>query len=150
MVARMKSANGTRIILGIIALVFTMGASKGEPPLGPQNAPEPASGSSPSASDFVRLPQDMHCSLHNVQTTYGFGKDGEMRAQVVSIKTITCRIKGPEKDVPLVDTKVAGGILSTKNFCNFRVTQAGTPGVNPLLEVQSDKLQALREFLQTK
>jgi hypothetical protein len=107
--------------------------------------------------DFVVLPQDVHCLLHDTQTTFGFGKNGEMKVQLSAIKAITCRINGPEKDVPLIGIQPDGTVL-TKDFGRLKITNRNQmdPGtfrasiILERIEIQIGKLKSFIEFLKGK
>jgi hypothetical protein len=111
----------------------------------------------PATGKFVALPQDIHCLLHDTQTTFGFGANGEMKGQLSSVKAITCQINGPEKDVPLVGIQPDGTVL-TKDFGRLKITMKNQ--VDPVtsrgsiiferIEIQSGKLKSFREFLLVK
>ena len=94
--------------------------------------------------DFVVLPQDVHCSLHDTKTTFGF-ENGKPKGQLTSVKAITCRINGPEKDVPLVGIQPDGSVL-TKDFGRLKIPM-GSTGYERI-EIQVGQLKSFREFLQ--
>jgi hypothetical protein len=106
---------------------------------------------------FVTLPQDIQYLLHDATTTFGF-VNGELKGKLSSVKAITCHIDdSPEKDIPLVGIQPDGTLL-TKDFGKLKiymknevdpVTSRGSVVVEHI-EIQSDMLKSLREFLQGK
>jgi hypothetical protein len=103
---------------------------------------------------FVILPQDIHCLLHDSTTSFLF-KNGNLKAQLSSVKAITCQINGPEKDVPLVGIQPDGTVL-TKDFGRLKITMGNRvdPGtlrgsiIFEFIEIEIGKLKSFREYLQ--
>ncbi|MBN1606553.1 MAG: hypothetical protein JW940_07955 [Polyangiaceae bacterium] len=104
--------------------------------------------------EFVVLPPDIHCLLHDSTAAFTVGADGQLKGQPSAVKAITCEIKGPQKDVPLVGVQPDGTVL-TKDFGRLRISLKNDMAPGSLqsaihierIEIQSDKLKAFREFL---
>jgi hypothetical protein len=118
--------------------------------IGQQVAAQKAA-SANAAPAFVPMPDDIHCSFHNLNFVMSFGKNGTMVTNVNSVEQVTCQITGnspgTEKEVPLTSTKVVNGMLPTKSFGDMKLkTESISSGVT--VSIRHDKLQSFRAFLQ--
>ncbi len=118
------------------------------------SVPSPTETTDTATLTFVNLPQNIHCLTHDADISFSIASS---EAQIQSLRAFTCRINGPEKDVPLVGPQSDGTVL-TKDFgrfkipVKFQVNLARQKGklTYGRFQIQSDKLKSFREFLQAR
>jgi hypothetical protein len=105
-----------------------------------------------AAPVFVPLPDDIHCSLHNLMSDYSFGENRLQGKTLVSVKKVTCQITGnspgQEKEIPLASTEITLGMLPTKDFGALKLSTENRMDSGVTTSIRRDKLQSFRAFLE--
>jgi hypothetical protein len=98
---------------------------------------------------FVPMPDDIQCGFHDATREMHFDKSGDMVGAVVSVKKVTCQIAGQNsKEIPLASTDVTDGLLSTKDFSEWKLTTGSGPSSAISIAMRGEKLQSFKAYLQ--
>jgi hypothetical protein len=93
---------------------------------------------------FVKMPDAVDCSLHNIMQGGGASTGGQFHP--MSVGSLTCKASGgkAEQEVPLVSGDVNHGLLATKSFGDFFLDGGG---FSLLLYIRAEQLPAFLHFL---
>lgn len=146
---------GLSTILIVIVTMASSGHASAQTSAGQKSA-SPAPGaqkakSSAAVPTFVPMPQDIQCSFQGVEFRSTVGKNGELVNTDGSVAGVTCwNNKNPEqkKAISLASTKITNGMLSTKDFGDFKLSPSNSIySTGTGVSIRSDRVQALRNFL---
>jgi len=92
---------------------------------------------------FVKMPESLHCSMHNAMQAGGASTGGQW--VLSSVGSLSCSANGKsEQDVPLVSGVVTNGIIATKSFGDFYIAGGG---FSFQIYIRSEQLEPFAQFL---